>query len=249
VRKIILVIILIILSACSQYTVNITYDKVSTNIKGITLPPKWTETITPTFISNSPISSYVLLPTINTIYTHTLGPTPTIVPEEQCPNFPLDQLPSNFSTLADPSILIGKHFEPGEGEEYLNLATELDILIHYLVIYKIETGNLVWIERFICWDSYGIAYFEVKDAIIMRPLSSDQSISLDCWSEEQPILYPLAVGSVNLQKEPIAYGDSYGWIFDRLDYGYVIDTSQEKIIPVSTTGWTCMHPMGPCDDC
>ena len=112
-----------------------------------------------------------------------------------------------------------------------------------------DTGILIWIERLICWDPYGIPYFEVKDAIIMNTLSSDQSISIDCWSEEQPILYALAVGSVNINKEPEEYADNYGWLFDRLDYGYFIDTYQEKIIPISITGWTCMRPYGPCGDC
>ena len=65
-----------------------------------------------------------------------MGPTPTIIPEEYCPNFALDQLPSDFSTLTDPSVLIGKHFDPSKRNELQILATELDNLTHYLVIIK-----------------------------------------------------------------------------------------------------------------
>jgi hypothetical protein len=214
-----------------------------------TLPPKWTETSTSPIFSNTPRNSVVIVPTQNNIYTSTMGPTPTIIPEEYCPNFALDQLPSDFSTLTDPSVLIGKHFDPSIKNKLQILATELDNLTHYMVISKIDTGILIWIERLICWDPYGIPYFEIKDAIIVNTLSSDQSISIDCWSGEQPILYALAVGSVNIKKEPEEYVDNYGWLFDRLDYGYFIDTNQEKIIPISITGWTCMHPYGPCGDC
>jgi hypothetical protein len=225
-KKIYPICIFILFSACSPNAARVTAENVPPTVQGITLPPKWTETRTiSSSASETPGRSSAFVPTTETVDASTQGPTPTIVPP-------------------DPSGLIGKRFDPDEGGELLILATELDYLSHFLVVSKIETGNLAWIERFLCWDPDGIPYFEVKDAVLMEPFSSDQSISLDCWSGGQPILYALGVGSVDLEKDPVEFVDDYGWLFGRLDYGYFLDVVRENIVPVSTAGWTCIKPFG-----
>jgi hypothetical protein len=244
VKKTIPIMISLFLSACGPSLGNATAENVPPAVQGITLPPKWTETRTMAFPSETPGKTSASVPGAETVDASAQGPTPTIVPEEQCPNFPLDPLPADFSRLTDPSVLIGKRFGPGEGGEFLILATELDSLSHFLVVSEIETGNLAWIERFLCWDPDGMPYFEVKGAVLMKPFSSDQSISLDCWSGGDPIVFALAVGSVNVDVEPVEFIDRYGWLFDRLDYGYFLDVVHEKIVPAFTAGWMCMKPYG-----
>jgi hypothetical protein len=210
-------------------------------------------TTTIELVASIPFTSPEYSPTVSrtsiAFNSPTPGPTPTIVPPEQCPPFPRDTLPEDFYSIKNPEILIGKHFQGNADEEFRFLSTELDPLSHFLSLFSIQTGTLAWIERFICWDSYGMPYFEVKDAIILEPFLSDQSLTLDCWIGDQKIYYALAVGSVDINQEPIRNKDKYGWIYDRLDYGYFIDTVQEKFTLVSTTGWICIRPVCPFDVC
>jgi hypothetical protein len=251
-----LTVLLITLCACNpqsnlstkEFTINPS-EYTSFHMTSTSGLPTTTFTFVTSIPFNTPEYSPTISPTSIAFNSPTLGPTPTIVPPEQCPPFAIDPLPNNLLSIIDPTILIGKHFEPNAGNEIRFLATELDPLSHYLSLFSINTGTLAWIDRLICWDLYGIPYFEVKDAIVLAPLLSDQTITLDCWIEDNNNYYTLAIGSVDMEKEPVRYNDNYGWIFERLDFGYIIDTIHERFISVSMTGWICMRPVCPFDVC
>jgi hypothetical protein len=171
----------------------------------------------------------------------TPGPTPTQVAKTDCPPYAFDSIAADFSSTTDPLRFIGKHYNPddyngvfgGESGEMLDD-------VHALKQFSKETLSVDFLERLVCRNSGGKAFFEVKDAVILLP-AEDQSIARICWGGEQPIQPVLALGHVDVQQPEQTFQDTTGWRYDRVDFVYRIDLERETFTQIPPEGVVCFE--------
>jgi hypothetical protein len=107
--------------------------------------------------------------------------------------------------------------------------------VHALEELSKDGRSVEFLERMVCRNSGGKAYFEVKDALILN-LAKGQSIARICWAGEQPVQPVLAIGHVDLDQPEQVYQGTSGWRYDRLDTVYRIDLERETFTPVPLEG-------------
>lgn len=172
----------------------------------------------------------------------TAGPTPTEVPAAECPPFAFDSLAGDLASFTDPSGFIGKHYN---AHAYMDVVdgytSEMLDAVHGWDDLRIRTLHLEFLERFVCHDAGGDAFFEVKDAQILN-LAEDQSLSRTCWIGETPVPLALSIGHVDLTQPEVQYGGTTGWRYDRIDQAFLFDLEREKIAPLPVEGLVCLQP-------
>jgi hypothetical protein len=171
----------------------------------------------------------------------TPGPTPTQVPEADCPPYAFDSIGADIASITDPSLFIGKHYNPVDYSAVLDgFSGEMLDDVHALEQFTKDTLSVDFLERLVCRNSGGIAYFEVKDAVILN-LGKDQSIARICWAGDQPIKPVLAWGDVDINQAEQVYQGVTGWRFDRMDFVYRIDLERESFAPMPPEGVVCFE--------
>jgi hypothetical protein len=179
--------------------------------------------------------------TSTTIRGSTPGPTPTEVSAADCPPFAYDSFTADYASTIDPLRFIGKHYNPDDyktvfGGERGEMLDD----VHALEQLSKETLYLDFLERMVCRNSGGEAFFEVKDAVILM-LGVDQSIARICWAGDQPIQPVLALGHVDAQQPQQTFQDTTGWRYDRVDFVYRIDLERETFTQIPPEGVVCFE--------
>ena len=173
----------------------------------------------------------------------TAGPTPTEVLPGSCPPFALDSISADLSRTIDPTRFIGKHYNPTEySTAFDGTAGEMLDDVHALEELFKATVRYEFLERLICRNSSGKAFFEVKDAVILN-LAVNQSVARLCWAGGQPVQPVLAIGHVDLNQSQQVYRDTTGWRYDRVDMVYRIDLERETFSPLPPEGVVCLEIM------
>lgn len=206
------------------------------------LAPVGNPTMEKTAVAESaslPVATSTSAPT--TVRGSTPGSTPTLVPPADCPPFAYDSFTADYASTIDPSLFIGKHYNP---DDYIALfggiSGEMLDDVHALETFSKETLSVEFLERLVCRNSGGKAYFEVKDAVILN-LGKDQSIARICWAGDQPIKPGLAWGHVDVTQPEQVYQDVTGWLYDRVDFVYRIDLEREIFAPMPPEGVVCLE--------
>jgi hypothetical protein len=167
-------------------------------------------------------------------------PTPTLVPPDQCPPFDFN---TDLPPLDNPQAFVGRHYDSlslPAGLEFFSGNLLDDVHAWTRVLYS---GRKVeWLERLICRDPEGRAYFTIVDAVILPTFAADQTEAGLCWLNSAPLHAVIAVGHVDLSGPVGSFFNMEGWKFDRLDYGYQIDLEIEKFVPLPIQGLECIWP-------
>jgi hypothetical protein len=171
----------------------------------------------------------------------TAGPTPTPVPAADCPPYAFDSIASDFTGITDPALYLGKHYNPGDyNAVFGGFSGEMLDDVHALEELSKDGRSVEFLERMVCRNSGGKAFFEVRDALILA-LAQDQSIARICWAGEEPIHPVLAIGHVDAAQPAQVYQNTTGWRYDRLDSVYRIDLGRETFTPLSPEGVVCFE--------
>jgi hypothetical protein len=171
----------------------------------------------------------------------TPGPTPTLVSAADCPPYALDSIIADNARITDPALFIGKHYNPADySTVFAGVSGEMLDDVHALEQLSNHTLSIEFLERLVCRNTGGEAFFEVKDAVILN-LAKDQTIARICWAGEQPIKPVLAWGQVDVNQPEQVYQDTTGWRFDRVDFVYRIDLERETFTPISPEGVVCLE--------
>lgn len=171
----------------------------------------------------------------------TPGPTPTEVPAADCPPYVLDSIAADFASITDPSQFIGKHYNPADyNAVFGGISGEMLDDVHALERFSKDGLSVDFLSRFVCRNTGGRAFFEVKDAVILN-LAKDQSIARICWAGDQPIKPVLAWGHVDVTQPEQVYQDVTGWRYDRVDFVYRIDLEREIFAPMPPEGVVCLE--------
>jgi hypothetical protein len=194
-----------------------------------------TTEITPT-VQETVLPSLAPTSTATVMRGSTPGPTSTQVFEADCPPYTFDSIGADFAAFSDPTLFIGKHYNPAEyNAVFGGFSGEMLDDVHALEELSKDGRSVEFLERMVCRNSGGKAYFEVKDALILN-LAKGQSIARICWAGEQPVQPVLAIGHVDLDQPEQVYQGTSGWRYDRLDTVYRIDLERETFTPVPLEG-------------
>jgi len=171
----------------------------------------------------------------------TPGPTPTLVSAPNCPPYAFDSIAADFASTTDPLRFIGKHYNPDDyNAVFGGFAGEMLDDVHALEQFSKEGLSLDFLERLVCRNSGGKAFFEVKDAVILMP-GKDQSIARICWAGDQPVQPVLAIGHVDINQPKQTYQATTGWRYDRMDTAYRIDLERETFNLLPLDGIVCLE--------
>ncbi len=183
----------------------------------------------------------VAIATSTAIRGSTPGPTPTEVPAADCPPYAFDSIAADFAATMDPSRFIGKHYNPDDyNAVFGGYSGEMLDDVHALEQFSKETLPLYFLERMVCRNPGGKAFFEVKDAVTLMP-GKEQSIARICWAGDQPIQPVLALGHVDVQQPQQTFQDTTGWRYDRVDFVYRIDLERETFTQIPPEGVVCFE--------
>jgi hypothetical protein len=169
-----------------------------------------------------------------------LTPTPSLLPPDQCPPFAYD---ADLPALGDPQGFIGKHYDSLAHPADLDFisGTLLDD-VHAWTRIRYSGRNIEWLERLVCRDEGGHAFFTIVDALLLPSFTDDQTEAGLCWLNGEQLHAIVAIGHVDLNGPVGSYRNVEGWKFDHLDYGYRIDLGIEKFVPLPMQGLECVWP-------
>jgi len=105
--------------------------------------------------------------------------------------------------------------------------------------------EMYWLQRLICRDAKGAAYYEIRDALVLPRIGKDQTRADACKAGGNDIRWIIAFGKYDEKKPPIPIGESRGWKFYEVDFAWRIDTQAEKFIQLFTEDLECIKYVGP----
>jgi len=146
-----------------------------------------------------------------------------------------------------PENYIGRHYDThklpdGIGEIGGSLL-RLDNNMQYALTKLMWTDKrrMWWLEKLVCRDENGSAFFEIVDTIASPPLSDNDTASEYCYSvdnnESTSIIY--AVG-INDNTTVDVINGNVGYIFEEIKFAFRLDLNLKKFISIKTEGLTCL---------
>ncbi len=176
-------------------------------------------------------------PTPEPSSTVTIPPTRTTDPNSGCPEIQYDQSVPSPDTVAG---YIGRHYNP------LLLPPELKALGSGLlqdsssswVQLEWQGRNLFWIQKLVCRNSAGQAYWEVVDALALPPFQKHEAVADLCYQGGQLAPYIIAYGPSPAKASGAAAstldGGSKGWPV-QVTAAYQMDGRFSSIDPQTLT--------------
>jgi len=165
-----------------------------------------------------------------------------------CPPFELD------TELPDPDLpenYIGRHFDHHNLPEGLETSggsivrdrdSQLELGISTFKWQEIR--ELYWLEKLVCRDKDGHAYFEIVDAFATPPLSGDETEPWVYFDDESEVYIVSGLGLYE-KSVPVTIGDYRGWFFTDILFIYDIDFVSQKFIFLDPDGLVCLKDLGP----
>jgi len=183
---------------------------------------------TPTAVESAGISERTL----------TASPTgPTITPAS-CPPFPFD---TDLPHPDTPEQYIGRHYDsvnPPAGINGWSAGLLADDSYSWAHV-SIQNREVYWVQKMVCRDSSGKAYWEIVDALVLPKLDPNaDEVSTDlCFSRKKRIPFVIAYGAYDPAKPsaPVIY-NFIGWPM-QVKNAWEID---EKFVPLETENLTCL---------
>ena len=107
-------------------------------------------------------------------------------------------------------------------------------------------GNrrLILLEKFVCRDEYGHAYFEIVDVIETPILSGNETIPWVCFAGETEVPFSGGLGFYDDSVPIETIGGYQGWPYTKLLFLYTIDFEKGKFTQLDVDGLQCLEDRG-----